>query len=159
MGQRRRRHGLTAGATDPGGAGKPNEAGSEWSKLQHSPRGQGPAPGGVCWIQASDCLTIDPVMENGSRTSPAQDAEAVRQGHWAAIAGPLEGVSSMLILTRRVGETLMIGDDVTVTVLGVKGNQVRLGVDAPKHVAVHREEIYRRIQREDGQPDRAVNHD
>ncbi|MAM71818.1 MAG: carbon storage regulator [Gammaproteobacteria bacterium] len=52
----------------------------------------------------------------------------------------------MLILTRRVGETLMIGDDVTVTVLGVKGNQVRIGVNAPKDVAVHREEIYDRIK-------------
>jgi carbon storage regulator len=59
----------------------------------------------------------------------------------------------MLILTRRVGETVMIGSEVTVTVLGVKGNQVRIGVNAPKDVAVHREEIYERIKREeDGEP-------
>ena len=61
----------------------------------------------------------------------------------------------MLILTRRVGETVMIGNDVTVTVLGVKGNQVRVGINAPKNVAVHREEIYERIKREqqgEGEP-------
>lgn len=61
----------------------------------------------------------------------------------------------MLILTRRVGESVVIGDDVTITVLGVKGNQVRIGVDAPRDVAVHRQEIYQRIQDgtgpEDGQ--------
>lgn len=54
----------------------------------------------------------------------------------------------MLILTRRIGETLMIGDEVTVTVLGVKGAQVRLGIDAPKTVPVHREEVYERIKNE-----------
>lgn len=60
----------------------------------------------------------------------------------------------MLILTRRVGETVMIGNNVAVTVLGVKGNQVRVGVNAPKEIAVHREEIYERIKRET--QDRAV---
>lgn len=54
----------------------------------------------------------------------------------------------MLILTRRVGETVMIGDEVSVTVLGVKGNQVRVGVNAPKSVTVHREEVYRKIEEE-----------
>ncbi|HCK91865.1 MAG TPA: carbon storage regulator [Gammaproteobacteria bacterium] len=60
----------------------------------------------------------------------------------------------MLILTRRVGETIVIGDDVKITVLGVKGNQVRIGVNAPKSVSVHREEIFNRIQQENnvGQP-------
>ena len=63
----------------------------------------------------------------------------------------------MLILTRRVGEMLMIGDKVTVTVLGVKGNQVRIGVDAPKEVAVHREEIYQRIHQEGEQPGSTIS--
>jgi len=62
-----------------------------------------------------------------------------------------QGIDNMLILTRRVGETLMIGDEVTVTVLGVKGNQVRIGVNAPRDVAVHREEIYDRIKSEQEQ--------
>lgn len=58
----------------------------------------------------------------------------------------------MLILTRRIGESVMIGDEVVVTILGVKGNQVRVGVNAPKEVSVHREEIYERIQRENQTP-------
>lgn len=57
----------------------------------------------------------------------------------------------MLILTRRVGETIVVGDDVKITVLGVKGNQVRIGVNAPKSVSVHREEIFNRIQQEQEQ--------
>jgi carbon storage regulator len=61
--------------------------------------------------------------------------------------------SNMLILTRRVGETVMIGEEVSVTVLGVKGNQVRVGINAPKNVAVHREEIFDRIKSEDGTSD------
>lgn len=59
----------------------------------------------------------------------------------------------MLILTRRVGESVIIGGDVTVTVLGVKGNQARLGVNAPREIAVHREEIHKRIEREQADVD------
>jgi carbon storage regulator len=75
--------------------------------------------------------------------------------HYLALAEStpsFEGMGlTMLILTRRVGETVMIGNDVTVTVLGVKGNQVRVGINAPKNVAVHREEIYERLKREQQQ--------
>ncbi len=62
----------------------------------------------------------------------------------------------MLILTRRVGETVMIGEEISVTVLGVKGNQVRVGINAPKNVAVHREEIFERIKSETTEPDTAA---
>ena len=65
----------------------------------------------------------------------------------------------MLILTRRVGESVVIGEDVTVTVLGVKGNQVRIGINAPKHVAVHREEIFERIKSGRAAGDAAGNTD
>lgn len=62
----------------------------------------------------------------------------------------------MLVLSRRLGETLIIGDSIKITVLGISGNQVRIGIDAPKDISVHREEIYRRIQQENEKPP-AVN--
>lgn len=65
----------------------------------------------------------------------------------------------MLILTRRAGEALKVGDDVTITVLGIKGNQVRIGIDAPKDTAVHREEIYQRIEDEKSGAEREVKAD
>lgn len=61
----------------------------------------------------------------------------------------------MLVLSRRLGETLIIGDDVKITVLGISGNQVRVGIDAPKDVSVHREEVYNRIQTE--QPEQTID--
>ena len=63
----------------------------------------------------------------------------------------------MLILTRRVGESVKINEDITVTVLGIKGNQVRIGVDAPRHVSVHREEIYQRIKKEEIEEEEATS--
>ncbi|MBF0358061.1 MAG: carbon storage regulator CsrA [Magnetococcales bacterium] len=65
----------------------------------------------------------------------------------------------MLILTRRIGESLNIGDEIKITLLGIKGNQVRIGIDAPKHVEVHREEIYDKIKRETRKANRTMSDD
>jgi carbon storage regulator len=77
--------------------------------------------------------------------------KARRFDEW--LRGKLLKETAMLVLTRRTGETVMIGNDVTLTVLGVKGNQVRIGINAPKDIAVHREEIYERIRREESGED------
>jgi carbon storage regulator len=69
-------------------------------------------------------------------------------GQLVIVDATTTGDPAMLILTRRVGETIMIGNDVTFSVLGVKGNQVRVGINAPKNVAVHREEVFQRIEAE-----------
>lgn len=84
------------------------------------------------------------MKDQPTRTSGAQRQIREETNHGRSIP--------MLILTRRVGETINVGDDITVTILGVKGNQVRVGVGAPRNVAVHREEIYRRIQNERANP-------
>ena len=68
----------------------------------------------------------------------------------------MEEYKIVLILTRRVGESVKINEDITVTVLGIKGNQVRIGVDAPRHVSVHRDEIYQRIKKEEIEEEEAT---
>jgi carbon storage regulator len=97
-----------------------------------------------------DCHGLVPGLKVVTEAPASRLRRIAQQG--GPVTRPRRSLA-MLILTRRVGETVVIGDDVTVTVLGVKGNQVRLGVNAPKEVAVHREEIYDRIKREQAADD------
>lgn len=68
----------------------------------------------------------------------------------------MEEIKVVLILTRKIGESVIINEDITVTVLGIKGNQIRIGVDAPRHVSVHREEIYQRVKKEELEEEEAT---
>ena len=107
------------------------------------------------WLQrttADPLSSVITVMLRHGHIGTFHSAECTRCGYDWDTAGAdfCEGVD-MLILTRRVGETLMIGDEITVCILSVKGSQVRVGINAPRNVAVHREEIYKRIQQEQEQ--------
>lgn len=102
---------------------------------------------------ARRCAICSPPRSDSGRLAAAGPAEAYAR---RIRATDFRGDPAMLILTRRVGETVNIGNDVTVTILGVKGNQVRVGINAPKSVAVHREEIFERIQREQDGPNAIV---
>lgn len=96
------------------------------------------------------------MVRNMPRTSRGARATACRSDRSRFRTKQTEGRRNMLILTRRTGETVMIGNEVTFTVLGVKGNQVRLGINAPKDVPVHREEVYERIKQERGEANGSV---